>query len=76
MHRQIPDYEQLRPFFGLFSPDIVKQTFQHNTQFSRLPTGTTLRRAFKFPILALNVTRCNEAVAYDIVYSDVPAIDD
>ena len=48
----------------------------HTTQYTRLPTGTTLKRTFKSPNPALNVTRRNEPVACDIVYSDVPAIDD
>jgi hypothetical protein len=46
------------------------------TQYARLPRGTTFKTAFKSPNPTLNVTRLNEAVAYDIVYSDVPAIDD
>jgi hypothetical protein len=57
------------------SPDIIKKTFIHTTQYARLPTGTTLKRAFKSPNPALNVTRCNEPVACDIVYADVPATD-
>jgi hypothetical protein len=48
----------------------------HTTQYARLPTGTTLKRAFKSPNPALNVTRCNEPVACDIVYAIVPDIDD
>ena len=48
----------------------------HTTQYARLPTGTTLKRTFKSPHPALNVTRRNEPVACDIVYADVPAIDD
>jgi hypothetical protein len=48
----------------------------HTTQYVRLPTGTTLKRAFKSPNPALNVTRRNEPIACDIVYSDTPAIDD
>ena len=71
-----PSYETLRPLFGWLAVDIIKQTFQHTTQYARLPTGTTLRRAFKSPNPALNVVRRNEAIACDIVYSDVPAIDD
>jgi hypothetical protein len=71
-----PDYEQLRPFFGWLSPDIIKHTFMHTTQYARLPTGTTLKRAFKSPNPALNVTCRQEPVACDIVYAEVPAIDD
>lgn len=70
-----PDYSLLRPFFGWFSTDIIKQTFAHTTQYARLPSGTLLKRTFKSSNPALNVTRRNESVACDIVYSDVPAVD-
>jgi hypothetical protein len=53
-----------------------QENLMHITQYARLPTGTTLKRAFKSPNPALKVTRCNEPVACDIVYADVPAIDD
>ena len=42
--------------------------------YARLPTGTILKKAFKSPNPALNVHHCNEPVACDIIYSDVPAI--
>ena len=71
-----PKYDQLRPLFGWLSADIIKNTFMHTTQYARLPSGTTLKRAFKSPNPALNVTRRNEPIACDIIYSDVPAIDD
>jgi Reverse transcriptase (RNA-dependent DNA polymerase) len=70
-----PDYSLLRPFFGWFSTDIIKHTFVHTTQYARLPSGTLLKRSFKSSNPALNVTRRNESVACDIVYSDVPAVD-
>ena len=69
-----PDYVMLRPFFGWLSSDIIKQTFEHTTQYARLPSGTLLKRTFKSSNPALNVTRRNEPVACDIVYSDVPAV--
>jgi hypothetical protein len=69
------EFVQLCPFFG-WSPDIINKTFTQTTQYARLPTGTTLKRTFKSPTTALNVTRRNEPVACDIVYSNVPAIDD
>jgi hypothetical protein len=37
-----PDYDQLRPFFGWISPEIIKKTFQHTTQYARLPAGTSI----------------------------------
>jgi hypothetical protein len=69
-----PDHKQLRPFIGWLDPDIIKKTFEHTTQYARLPAGTTLKKASKSPNPALNVHCCNEAIACDIVYSDVPAI--
>ena len=70
-----PDYSLLRPFFGWLSTDIIKQTFEHTTQYARLPSGTLLKRAFRSSNPALNVIRRNESVACDVVYSDVPAVD-
>jgi hypothetical protein len=76
INKKAPDYNKLRPFFGWLDADIIKNTFEHTTQSTRLPAGTTLRPAFPSPNPALNVVCPNEAVACDIVYSDVPAIDD
>jgi hypothetical protein len=70
-----PDYELLRPFFGWFSADTIKHTLEHTTQYARLPSGTLLHCTFKSPNPALNVSRRNEPVACDIVYADVPAVD-
>jgi hypothetical protein len=76
INKKLPDYSKLRPFFGWLNDDIIKNTFEHTTQYARLPTGTTLRCAFRSPNPALNVLCRNEAVACDIVHSDVLAIDD
>jgi hypothetical protein len=74
--RRTPFFFQLRRLCGWLYPDLIEKTFMHTSQYARLPTGTTLSRAFKSPNPALNVTRCNEPVACDIVYANVPAIDD
>jgi hypothetical protein len=58
------------------STDIIQKTFKHMTQYARLPMGTILKKAFRSPNPALNVYQCNEDVACNIVYSDVPAIFD
>jgi hypothetical protein len=71
-----PDYNELRPFFGWISPEIIKNTFVHTTQYARLPTGTLLKKAHESPNPALNVFCHQEEVACNIVYSDVPAIYD
>jgi hypothetical protein len=70
-----PDYSKLRPFFGWFSPTLIKKTFEHTTQYARIPMGTLLKRSFKSANPALNVSRRSEPVACDIMYADVPAID-
>jgi hypothetical protein len=64
------------PLFGWLSPDIIKQKFQHTTQYACLPTGAMFWCAFKSPYPALNVMPPNEAIACHIVYSDVPAVND
>jgi hypothetical protein len=69
------DFEALRPFFGWLPIDLVKKTFGVTTQYARMPMSTVLMKRFKSPNPALNVHCCNEAVATDTVYSNVPAID-
>jgi hypothetical protein len=76
INKRAPDYVKLRPFFGWLSPEIIQKTFEHTTQYARIPSGTILKRTFKSPNPALNVTRRNESVACDIVYADTPAIHD
>jgi hypothetical protein len=71
-----PDYAALHPLFGWLSTDIIQKTFEKTTQYARIPTGTMLKCTFQSPNPALNVHHQNEAVACDIVYADVPAIDD
>jgi hypothetical protein len=66
----------LRNLFGWFSSDIIKKNFQHITHYARLPTGNTLKTSFNSQSPAHNVPLRNETFACDIVYSDVPAIDD
>lgn len=31
------DYASIRPLFGWLSPDIIKKTFEHSTQYARIP---------------------------------------
>ena len=71
-----PDFAALRPFFGWLSPTIIQKTIENTTQYARLPCGTLLKRTFKSPNPALNVTRRSESVACDIVYADTPAVHD
>jgi hypothetical protein len=71
-----PDYARLRPFFGYLSADTVKRTFAKTTQHARMPHSAVLQRHHKAQFPALNVTRRNEPIATDYVYSDTPAVDD
>jgi hypothetical protein len=70
------DYDQLRHFFGWSASDLIKKTFEHTTQYARLPAGTLLKKAYMSPNPALNVYRRQEDVSCDIVYSYFPAIYD
>jgi hypothetical protein len=76
VNKKDPDFKKLVPLFGWLSPETIQKTFEHTTQYARLPSGTLLKRSFKSPNPALNVTRRSESVACDIVYADVSAIND
>ena len=69
------DFESLRPKFGWFPLEVVKNTFKVTTQYGRIPQSEILTKRFKSPNPALNVHRRSEPVATDTVYADVPAID-
>ena len=72
-----PDYAALCPLRGWLSPTIIQKYFENTTQYyAHVTSDTLLKRNFKSPNHALNVTRCNEPVACDIVYADTPAIND
>jgi hypothetical protein len=59
------------------SPDLIKKTFMHTTQYAWLTVNHWYNfEAFKSPNPVLNVPRHKEPVACDIVYADVPAIGD
>jgi hypothetical protein len=72
--KQEPEYTSFQPLFGWLSPDIIKMTLDNTTKYARIPKGKLLTPTFKSPRPALNFARRNEAVACDIVYSDMPAI--
>ena len=70
-----PDYSALRPFFGWASNEVIKRTFQATTQYARNVYHLPFRKHYKSRFPALNVSRRNEAVSTDNIYSDTPAID-
>ena len=65
----------MRPYFSWLPTDIVKKTFQLNTKHACTLIDTILKKHYKSPFPALNVSRRNEPVATDTVYSDTPAFD-
>ena len=69
-----PDYEALRSFFLDLPASVVKHTFNATTQFACTNLGSCMKKHFKSPFPACNVTRHNEHIATDTVYSDVPAV--
>ena len=71
-----PDYSMLQPFFNYLLIQIIKKTFSLTTQHAKTPESTILKKNFKSPFPALNVSRRNEPVATDTVYSDTPSIND
>ena len=69
------DCSLLRPYFSWLPTDIVKKTFQLTAQHARTLMATILKKHYKSPFPALNVSRRNEPVDTDTFYSDTPAID-
>jgi len=73
--KQQLDYAVLRPMFGWLPEDIIKSTFEINTQYAHLPMSTLLKKCYKSPFPALNVHWHDEPIATDTIYLDTPAID-
>ena len=69
------NYEALRPLFGWLPVDTIKKTFQLTTQYARIPMSAILKKHYKSLFPAMNVTRRDEPVVTDTIYSDTPAID-
>jgi hypothetical protein len=69
------DYEALHPFFAWLPRDVIRKTFDLTTQDAHMPINTVLRKRFKSPNPAINVSRHDESVATDTIKSSVPAID-
>ena len=72
--RQV-DFERYESKFAWLPLDIIKRTFEATTQYYRTPMGTYLKKRYKSPFPACNVTRRDEPVATDTVYSNTPAIE-
>ena len=65
--------------FFLYAPTkVVKKTFEATTQFAKhviSKVGPHLHKTYKSPNPAANVRRRNEKVAMDLIYANVPAVD-
>ncbi len=70
-----PNFEALRPNFGFAPARVIKDTFKCTTQWAKMIERYPFRKHFKSRFPALNVSRRNEPVATDTVFSDTPAID-
>ena len=61
--------------FGWLTIDTIKKTSQLTTQYARTPMSIILKKRYRSPFPDMNVTRRDEHVATDTVYSDNLAID-
>jgi Reverse transcriptase (RNA-dependent DNA polymerase) len=77
VEKEQDDIEQLRPYFGWSPSLVVKKTLENTTQFGRsIHLYDNMRKHYKSRYPAMNVSRRNEPVATDTIYSDTPAVDD
>jgi len=74
--QQEPDYNLYRPCLLWASANVIKRTFEATTQYARNSYRIPFQKHHNACNPALNIARRNEAVAADIVYADVPAVDD
>jgi hypothetical protein len=70
----IPSVTLITPSYAHYFDGLIhhQELFEHNMQYARLPDGTLLKKAYKSPNSALNEYHCQEEVACDIVYADIP----
>ena len=71
-----PNYDAPRPLFVWLPIDTIKKTFQLTTQYARISMSAIIKNHYKSLFPAMNVTRRDEPVATDNIYSDTLAIDD
>ena len=62
-----PDYKHLGIFLLDYPEHIIRHTLSRTTQYARWPQSDKLKKMFRSPFPALNVTRRNEDVATDTV---------
>ena len=72
--KQELEYQVFRPALAWAPLDVIKRTFAATTQWAQNHFREPFRRHYKSRFPALNVTRRNEPVATDTIFSDTPAI--
>ena len=71
-----PNYDSIRPFLLYADEETIQNTINSTTQFGRSTSNALqLKQTFRTPFPACNVTRRNEPVATDTVYSTTKAVD-
>ena len=80
MHDSNPaeeDWKSLRPYFGWQSEQVIKNTYQVTSRFGgTIPQHDYLKKHFKSRNPVFNISKRNEAVATDTIFSDTPGIND
>ena len=71
-----PDYKALRPLLAFAPEEVIQHTLENTTRFARLENRLPMRKHWKSRYPGLNVSRRNEPVSTDTIFSDTPAIDD
>ena len=73
-NKDTPEYEKLRPYFGLVNVYAVQKTIEQSTQWRvSLPNTFPMKRHLKSRNPVLNIPRCHEPVATDTIIYDSPA---
>ena len=68
------ELERARKYFGQATPEIIRLTFKHTTQYGRMPASSHLQKRFKSPNPVMNLHRRCEADATDQIFCDTPAM--
>ena len=71
------DWKTLRPYFGWQSEQVIKDTYKVTSRFGgTIPQHDYLNKHFKSRKPVFNISRRNEPVATDTIFSDTSAIND
>ena len=71
------DWKSLRPYFGWQSEQVIQDTYKVTSRFgATIPHHDYLKKPFKSSNPVSNISRWNEPVATDTIFSDTPPIND